>query len=189
MSQLIKKLKATQSQNIFVTPEATAKIISFSGRKSKKIYCVFWRILILATMGICGIYFLGFKKKTVQQAQKEFNPIVSAIKISVSPLQTSLETPLSLLDSYEDLISPAESPNPPKSIYEQGASLYIKDLPECVPSLGLFISKYLDPYLENCSQIVQSAKKVKRPHVAHKKASPKPISKVITLISRFRTSS
>ena len=180
MSQLIKKLKATQTQNTFVTPEAAAKIISFSAQKSKRKYRILGSILFTLIL-ISGFYFSGFKEKTVQQAQKEFNPIASVIKISVNPLQASSETPLSLLDSYEDLISPTEVPNTPKSIYEQGASLYIKHLPECVPSLGQFISKYLDPHLKNYSQLAQNTKRVKKPHVAHKKTHPKQTPKAISL--------
>lgn len=181
MSQLIKKLKATQSQNTFVTPEAAAKIISSSGRKSKKNDRVFWKIFVLATIGICGIYFWGFKRKSVQQHSEIKLPVASGFKIAVKPLQVTPEPSLGDTDSYEELITSVESTKVSKSIYEQGASLYIKDLPECVPSLGLLISKCLDPYLKNCLQIVQRAKKSKKPHVAHKKASPKPISKVITL--------
>lgn len=40
MSQLIKKLKATQPQNTFVTPDAAAKIISIVWTKIQKgLFC------------------------------------------------------------------------------------------------------------------------------------------------------
>ncbi len=181
MSQLIKRLKATQSQNTFVMPESAAKIISSSGRKSKKKYRIFLKILVWVITGICGIYFLGLKKKTVQQTPEVNLPVASGIKIAVTPLQVISETPLDLADSYEELTSSVESPSTYKNLYEQGASLYIKDFPEFVPSLGSFISKYLDPYLENCTQIAQKVKKIKRPHIVHKKAPLKPTLKAIRL--------
>ena len=65
MSQLIKKLKATQSQNTFVTPEAAAKIISSSGRKSKRNYRTFWSIVLMTIMGIGGCCFWGIKKRPI----------------------------------------------------------------------------------------------------------------------------
>ena len=66
MSQLIKKLKATQSQNTFVTPEVAAKIISSSGRKSKRNDRAFRSIVLMTIMGIGGGCFFYFKKKNVQ---------------------------------------------------------------------------------------------------------------------------
>lgn len=181
MSQLIKKLKATQSQNTFVTPEAAAKIISSSGRKSKRNYRTFWSIVLMTIIGIGGYCFWGVKKKSVQQFQDVQLPVAPKIKIALEPLQVSPKEPLKLEDSYEAFVSSVESTNMHKSFYEQGASLYIKDFPEFVPSLGSFISKYLDPYLKNCTQIAQQVKKIKRPHIVHKKTSPKPASKIISL--------
>lgn len=181
MSQLIKKLKATQSQNTFVTPEAAVKIISSSRRKSKKNDRAFWKIFVLATIGICGIYFLGFKKKTDQYATEVSTPVISNIKIAVRPLQVTSKRSLDLADGYEELASSANPINSKKSLYKQGASLYIKDIPEFIPSWGSFFSKCLEPYLENCMQLTQQVKKIKKSPVAHKKTPPKPISKVITL--------
>ena len=111
MSQLIKKLKATQSQNTFVTPEAAAKIISSSGRKSKRNYRTFWSIVLMTIIGIGGCCFLGVKKKSVQQVQDVQLPVAPKIKIALEPLQVSPKEPLKLEDSYEAFVSSVESTN------------------------------------------------------------------------------
>ena len=91
------------------------------------------------------------------------------------------KTAIFLADGYEELASSANPINSKKSLYKQGASLYIKDIPEFIPSWGSFFSKCLEPYLENCMQLTQQVKKIKKSPVAHKKTPPKPTQKVISL--------
>lgn len=179
MSQLIKKLKATQSQNIFVTSEDAAKIISFSGQKTQKHFRIFFIVILFIGLVIGAISFSDLKRRNSKGVSQINIPMASNVQISVKPLDLNSEEVLQDSTHYKECTQ--NTVNTFKDCYNKGACLYIKNLPDVIPSLNTFIGKSLDPYLKNCTKVVQQLKNTKKQAIVHKQASQNFEKKIVSL--------
>ncbi len=178
MSQLIKKLKATQAQNTFVTPQATAKIISSVVPKPKGFYFYFNRILLIF-VSLFGICFFKFYPKSEKPSSITNNSTAHNIQISIEPLNVfpaTLKTKEihreSSIQSFSKLT---------KDFYQQDACLYIKNLSNVIPIIATFISKNLNNYLGNCTCAIQYLQHSQKTNIVHKPLPNKSNKKTITL--------
>lgn len=183
MSLLIKKLKATQTQNTFVTPQDTAKIISSAVPKSKVFHFHSFKILLIF-VSLFGISFLKFHKKNEKSSSTINTPVVHNIQISLEPLKT-ISNILNFKETCNEQAIPSLSTTN-KVLYQQGANLYIKNLSNVIPTITTLISKNLNHYLENCAYTIQQLQNSKKSHIAHKSIPIKTNSNTITLKDALR---